>query len=198
MMAFKPLLGLLLIASLTACAQWPESQPNADAEVNIEAAHTTTALADCTDISPLRFSSHPCDQLAWHRFIYDLALTSEGERSQWLRHSNASLPGQLQAALIRSHPDNPNSVRLRGQGDLLSLMDSLPASMVDFAHWVAHQNQYLLEAEMTITQLNRLSSQQQQSLENLREQLAEKSAQLEALTEIEHRLNSMRLENDEP
>ncbi|MCH8530016.1 MAG: hypothetical protein LAT65_04115 [Saccharospirillum sp.] len=195
MTVFNRLLGLLLAASLTACALIPEAQQDMGESID-QIEHSATPV-DCADSTMLRFSNHPCDQLAWHRFVYDLALTSETERSQWLRHSNATLPGQLQAALIRSHPDNPNIVRLRGQGDLLSLMDRLPANMVDFVHWIAHQNQYLLEAEMTITQLNRLSAQQQQSLDDLTEKLAEKSAQLDALTEIEQRLNSMRLENDD-
>lgn len=197
MTALKQLLGLLLVANLTACALAPATETSQEPETPLVQVEHEEASADCPEVTQLRFSNHPCDLLAWHRFVYDLALTSEAERSQWLRHSDATLPGQLQAALIRSHPENPNIVRLRGQGDLLALMDRLPDNMVDFVHWVAHQNQYLLEAEMTITQLNRLSSQQQQSLDDLSAKLAEKSAQLDALTEIEQRLNSMRLENDD-
>ncbi|MFY0665577.1 MAG: hypothetical protein JXQ97_13210 [Natronospirillum sp.] len=151
---------------------------------------TTQQLVRCTmPDQELTFDDSPCTLLAWQQYVqYSTELDAENRRTL-LAALPSTTVGTIQSALLRSHPSMPQLVRLHSQLQLLDLISTLPDDLASYFRWLAQQQQRLLETELTVQTLSRLNSQQQHEIQRLRTEIAEKSAQLQALTDIEARLN---------
>lgn len=179
---------------LTGCAYLPATLMTTDqpASSNTEETQRPTTQQHVRCVMPdqeLTFDDSPCTLLAWQQYVqYSTELDAEDRRAL-LATLPSTAEGTLQSVLLRSHPSTPQLVRLHSQLQLLDLISTLPDDLANYFRWLAQQQQRLLETELTVQTLSRLNSQQQHEIQRLRTEVAEKSAQLQALTDIEARLN---------
>ncbi|WLD57577.1 hypothetical protein NFC81_12770 [Salinispirillum sp. LH 10-3-1] len=167
-------------------ADRPEPAPESSQRVRCS---LPIVAPDSLSSPSLTFSDSPCMLLAWQQFMqHSLHLDTEARRRVL-----ASLPdtqvGTAQSALLSSHPSTPHLLRLHSQLQLLELIPELPTALAEYFKWLTDHQQRLLETELTVQGLSRLNSQQQQDIQRLQAEIAEKTAQIQALTEIEARLS---------
>lgn len=193
------LAGFLL--STLGCAYLPVTTPDTDpARQNGATAHEASGQrVRCTlALHDLDFSDSPCTLLAWQQFVQDSTTLDPETRQQRIAAVPASAVGSLQAALLRHHAGAPHLVRLHSQAQLLDVIPALPDGLARYFQWLVSQQQQLLETELTVQTLSRLNTQQQQDINRLRAENAEKSAQIQALSDIEAQLNAYQPATTEP
>jgi hypothetical protein len=80
-------------------------------------------------------------------------------------------------------------VRFAAQTQLNDKLTTLPKGLADLLRWDLAYNQKLLESESAVTALSRLNAQQQEQLDRLRRQSKDLQKKIDALTQIEAKLN---------
>ncbi|WP_151703407.1 hypothetical protein [Nitrincola alkalilacustris] len=138
----------------------------------------------------LSLNDSPCNLLAWQSFAHKTLQMSDEARQKMLSELPDSDLGRAKAALLHSHPDSPYQIRQQNQWVLMEMASTLPPDLADYFRWLLRHQQQLLETEQAVHTLTRLNTQHQQSISQLEKEIAEKKTQIEALTEIESRLNA--------
>lgn len=126
---------------------------------------------------------------AWRDFRAQLLLMPVAERDLLLRSFRTNPVTTLQTLLIKLHPESPYAVRFAAQTQLNDKLTTLPKGLADLLRWDLAYNQKLLESESAVTALSRLNAQQQEQLDRLRRQSKDLQKKIDALTQIEAKLN---------
>ena len=126
---------------------------------------------------------------AWQRYRSEVLQMNSTQRDAVAKTLDKSPVAELQALLLRIHPDTPYAVRFRAQNQLNEQLGRLPAGLAALLRWDYAYNQKLLEAESAVKALGRLNGQQQDNLDKMQKQNADLQKKIEALTQIEAKLN---------
>lgn len=126
---------------------------------------------------------------AWQHYRAAVLQMNSAERDAAGKALQKSPVDELKGLLLRIHPDTPYPVRFRAQNQLSEQLSRLPAGLADLLRWDYAYNQKLLESESAVKALGRLNGQQQDNLERLQKQNADLQKKIEALTQIEAKLN---------
>jgi hypothetical protein len=126
---------------------------------------------------------------AWQGYRTDVLQMSAAQRDTAAKALGKTPVEELQALLLRIHPDTPYAVRFRAQNQLSEQLVRLPAGLAALLRWDYAFNQKLLESESAVKALGRLNGQQQDNLDKLQKQNADLQKKIEALTQIEAKLN---------
>ncbi len=126
---------------------------------------------------------------AWQAFRGEVLQMTTAQRDAVSKTLEKTPVGELQGLLLRLHPDTPYAVRFRAQNQLSEQLSRLPAGLAALLRWDYAYNQKLLESESAVKALGRLNGQQQDNLEKLQKQNADLQKKIEALTQIEAKLN---------
>ncbi len=126
---------------------------------------------------------------AWQGYRTDVLQMSAAQRDTAAKALGKTPVEELQALLLRMHPDTPYAVRFRAQNQLSEQLVRLPAGLAALLRWDYAFNQKLLESESAVKALGRLNGQQQDNLDKLQKQNADLQKKIEALTQIEAKLN---------
>lgn len=127
--------------------------------------------------------------LAWQEFRAELLKMTIKQREQFGRTLPDTPVAKLQQLLIRIHPDTPYAVRFKAQMELAEQLQTLPPLLAAVFRWDFAFNQKLLESESAVKALGRLNGQQQDQLERLQKRNTDLQKKIDALTQIEARLN---------
>lgn len=126
---------------------------------------------------------------AWQDFRAQL-LSMNGTQRDALSKTLPNTPvGALQQLLLKLHPETTYAVRFKAQMQLGEQLTQLPAGLAALLRWDFAYNQKLLESESAVKALGRLNGQQQDNLEKLQKQNADLLKKIDALTQIEAKLN---------
>lgn len=126
---------------------------------------------------------------AWQKFRAEVLQMNAAERESFSKSLEKTPVGELQNLLLRLHPDTSYTVRFRAQNQLSEQLNRLPAGLAALLRWDYAYNQKLLESESAVKALGRLNGQQQENLDKLQKQNADLQKKIEALTQIEAKLN---------
>ncbi len=126
---------------------------------------------------------------AWQNFRSEVLQMSAAQREAFAKTLVKTPVGDLQSLVLRLHPDTPYAVRFRAQNQLSEQLNRLPAGLAALLRWDYAYNQKLLESESAVKALGRLNGQQQDNLDKLQKQNADLQKKIEALTQIEAKLN---------
>ncbi|MFC0049441.1 hypothetical protein [Rheinheimera tilapiae] len=126
---------------------------------------------------------------AWQSYRGDVLQMNSAQRDAVAKTLEKTPVGELQSLLLRIHPDTPYAVRFRAQTQLSEQLSRLPAGLAALLRWDYVFNQKLLESESAVKALGRLNGQQQDNLDKLQKQNADLLKKIEALTQIEAKLN---------
>lgn len=148
-----------------------------------------------------------CDPLTWLTAQYQLqALSPDQRRTLLLTEPLDGDYGLMVMALLYSQPDSPLAMRSLSQEAIQILLPRTPhdlylhlnqqaqynATLMEHGHSLAEQRHALRVRENAQTAQQRVIENLQQALTSTREELAEKQAQVEALTDIESNLGGDR------
>lgn len=97
---------------------------------------------------------------------------------------------ELTILLIHAQADSPVSLRQLAQGELEHQLSTLPEALQPVFRTIARSNENLLQQNIRLSTLKQELAKQQDSIKQLRNALAEKERQIEALTDIESQLNT--------
>lgn len=132
----------------------------------------------------------PCSVLQWQAFHQQWHGLSIGQRPNRLfDYPAGGLAGRFAWALAYSQPDSPDQLRMLAQDSLRGLHPILPEPLQPFVQQLMAVNARLLDASAQQEKQRRVLETNQRHLIALRQQLAEKIRQIEALTDIESRLS---------
>jgi hypothetical protein len=137
----------------------------------------------------LAISDDALSLTAWAEFRSQLLLMNAKQRDALAKELTPSAVTNLQQLLIRIHPDTPYAVRFKAQMQLGEQLTTLPKGLAELLRWDHAYNQKLLESESAVKALSRLNGQQQDNLERLQKQNADLQKKIDALTQIEAKLN---------
>jgi hypothetical protein len=126
---------------------------------------------------------------SWQSYRGDVLQMNSAQRDAVAKTLEKTPVGELQSLLLRIHPDTPYAVRFRAQTQLSEQLSRLPAGLAALLRWDYVFNQKLLESESAVKALGRLNGQQQDNLDKLQKQNADLQKKIEALTQIEAKLN---------
>lgn len=126
---------------------------------------------------------------AWREFRGELLKMTAKQRDNLSKNLQYGPVVSLQQLLIRIHPDTPYPVRFKAQTQLGEQLNTLPPGLADMLRWDHAYNQKLLESESAVKALGRLNGQQQDNLERLQKQNSDLQKKIDALTQIEAKLN---------
>lgn len=185
----KVILYALMLLSLVGCqllgSQQAEPEPEVvPDQVELEPEPEPTAepqrqlsLADDSD-----------SLLAWLQFRQQVLSSSSLQREQWELEVQPELAA-IQSSLMQLHPENNYLTRFRAQMQLAEHLMLAAPDLAALFGWDLAFNQKLLEAESAISALSRTLADVQHEHEQLRARNLELEQQIEALTQIEARLN---------
>ncbi|MEN3157719.1 hypothetical protein ABC502_04960 [Alkalimonas sp. NCh-2] len=148
----------------------PEPEPTAEPQRQL-------TLADDSD-----------SLLAWLQFRQQVLSSSSLQREQWELEEQPELAA-IQTSLMQLHPENNYLTRFRAQMQLAEHLMLAAPDLAALFGWDLAFNQKLLEAESAISALSRTLADVQHEHEQLRARNLELEQQIEALTQIEARLN---------
>ncbi|MBU1620522.1 MAG: hypothetical protein KJ556_05950 [Gammaproteobacteria bacterium] len=181
-------LGLCLV--LTACQAVKPVTPVVNKTIpKVEPAQTQLVQAPKPVKAELAIADDVLTLQAWRDFRAQLLLMPVAERDLLLKSFKTSPVTTLQTLLIKLHPDSPYAVRFAAQTQLNDKLTALPRGLADLLRWDLAYNQKLLESESAVTALSRLNAQQQEQLDKLRKQSKDLQKKIDALTQIEAKLN---------
>ncbi|SEB01179.1 hypothetical protein [Alkalimonas amylolytica] len=126
--------------------------------------------------------------LAWLQFRQQVLSSSSLQREQWELEEQPELAA-IQTSLMLLHPENNYLTRFRAQMQLAEHLMLAAPDLAALFGWDLAFNQKLLEAESAISALSRTLADMQHEYEQLRARNLELEQQIEALTQIEARLN---------
>lgn len=126
---------------------------------------------------------------AWQLYRLDVLQMNANQREAALKALDKSAVAELQALLIRLHPDATYAVRFKAQNQLSEQLGKLPAGLAALLRWDYAWNQKLLESESAVKALSRLNGQQQDNVDRLLRQNKDLQKKIDALTAIEAKLN---------
>ncbi len=126
---------------------------------------------------------------AWSEFRSELLKMTAKQRDNLSKNLQYGPVVALQQILIHIHPDTPYPMRLKAQMQLGEQLPSLPPGLAALLRWDHAYNQKLLESESAVKALGRLNGQQQDNLERLQKRNADLQKKIDALTQIEAKLN---------
>lgn len=148
----------------------PEPEPTAEPELELTLADDDNSL------------------LAWLQFRQQVLSSSSLQREQWELEAQPELAA-IQTSLMQLHPENNYLTRFRAQMQLAEHLMLAAPDLAALFGWDLAFNQKLLEAESAISALSRTLADVQHEHEQLRARNLELEQQIEALTQIEARLN---------
>jgi len=137
----------------------------------------------------MAISDDPSSLIAWSEFRSELLKMTAKQRENLSKNLQYGPVVALQQLLIRIHPDTPYPIRFKAQTQLGEQLNTLPAGLADMLRWDHAYNQKLLESESAVKALGRLNGQQQDNLERLQKQNSDLQKKIDALTQIEAKLN---------
>ncbi|MCT6701109.1 hypothetical protein [Rheinheimera sp. 4Y26] len=137
----------------------------------------------------LAISDDALSLTAWAKFRSELLAMNGKQRDALSKELPPSAVSNLQQLLIRIHPDTPYAVRFKAQMQLGEQLTILPKGLAELLRWDYAYNQKLLESESAVKALGRLNGQQQDNLDRLQKQNADLQKKIDALTQIEAKLN---------
>jgi cell division protein FtsB len=184
----KTLFTLLLLVSLAACQLLPG-----------EAAHTPTEPEVVIEV-PIELEPEPehderllladdnASLLTWLQFR-DWVLNSGMLQREQLQLQDDDKVAAIQLSLLQLHPENSYLTRFRAQMQLQDHLMVAPPDLSALFSWELAFNQKLLEAESAVSALTRINGELQQELDQQQAKNRELEQQIEALTQIEARLN---------
>lgn len=126
---------------------------------------------------------------AWQNFRTELLQMNSNQRDSLSKSLPNTPVGNLQQLLLRLHPETSYAVRFKAQMQLGEELTQLPGGLAALLRWDFAYNQKLLESESAVKALGRLNGQQQDNLEKLQKQNADLQKKIDALTQIEAKLN---------
>ncbi len=126
---------------------------------------------------------------AWQNFRTELLQMNSTQRDALSKSLPNTPIGNLQQLLLRLHPETSYAVRFKAQMQLGEQLTQLPPGLAALLRWDFAYNQKLLESESAVKALGRLNGQQQDNLEKLQKQNADLLKKIDALTQIEAKLN---------
>jgi len=126
---------------------------------------------------------------AWREFRSELLKMTAKQRDNLSKNLQYGPVVALQQLLIRIHPETPYPIRFKAQTQLGEQLNTLPTGLADMLRWDHAYNQKLLESESAVKALGRLNGQQQDNLERLQKQNSDLQKKIDALTQIEDKLN---------
>ncbi|MBN8443900.1 MAG: hypothetical protein J0M22_00345 [Gammaproteobacteria bacterium] len=127
---------------------------------------------------------------AWQNFRAELLQMNGSQRDTLSKTLPNTAVGALQQLLLKLHPETSYAVRFKAQMQLGEQLTKLPAGLAALLRWDHAYNQKLLESESAVKALGRLNGQQQDNLDKLQKQNADLLKKIDALTQIEAKLNS--------
>lgn len=128
--------------------------------------------------------------IAWLHFNDQLTTLTPMQQWRLLLNYTVHEPGaDLAAALVTSHPTAPDALRLLSQGTFKRRLPGLPMAVRPVFTQVMAYNDAVLLNHDSMRQLERARHLYEKRVERLEQALAEKDRQIEALTDIESRLN---------
>lgn len=148
----------------------PEPEPTVEPELELTLADDDNSL------------------LAWLQFRQQVLSSSSLQREQWELEEQPELAA-IQTSLMQLHPENSYLTRFRAQMQLAEHLMLAAPDLAALFGWDLAFNQKLLEAESAISALSRTLADVQHEHEQLRARNLELEQQIEALTQIEARLN---------
>lgn len=137
----------------------------------------------------MAISDEASSLMAWREFRSELLKMTAKQRDNLSKNLQYGPVVALQQLLIRIHPDTPYPIRFKAQTQLGEQLNTLPAGLADMLRWDHAYNQKLLESESAVKALGRLNGQQQDNLERLQKQNSDLQKKIDALTQIEDKLN---------
>jgi hypothetical protein len=186
----KVWLSLGLCLALTACQGVKPVVPVVNKTLpKVEPAQTQLVEPPKPVKAELAIADDTLTLQAWRDFRAQLLLMPVTERDLLLRSFRTSPVTTLQTLLIKLHPESPYAVRFAAQTQLSDKLTTLPKGLADLLRWDLAYNQKLLESESAVTALSRLNAQQQEQLDRLRRQSKDLQKKIDALTQIEAKLN---------
>ena len=126
---------------------------------------------------------------AWQNFRTELLQMNSTQRDALSKSLPNTPIGNLQQLLLRLHPETSYAVRFKAQMQLGEQLTQLPPGLAALLRWDFAYNQKLLESESAVKALGRLNGQQQDNLDKLQKQNADLLKKIDALTQIEAKLN---------
>lgn len=184
----KTFVILLLLLGLTGC-QLLATQPAAPEVVVPELPEPESeAAAEPEEAHQLALSDDDSSVLAWLQFRQQVLSSSSLQREQWELDSSEDVAA-IQQSLMQLHPENNYLTRFRAQMQLSDYLMQAAPDLAALFGWDLAFNQKLLEAESAISALSRSLADVQQEQEALQARNRELEQQIEALTQIEARLN---------
>ncbi|MCH8536232.1 MAG: hypothetical protein LAT66_00550 [Alkalimonas sp.] len=191
----KILFILLLLLSLVGCQllQSESAQTSTEAEIVNDTA--VEQVAEPEQDSELILADDGASLLTWLLFK-DWVLNSSMLQREQLQLSEDEQVADIQLSLLQLHPENNYLTRFRAQMQLAERLMVAPPELAALFSWELAFNQKLLEAESAVSALTRINGELQQELEQKAARNRELEQQIEALTQIEARLNQP--ENGEP
>jgi hypothetical protein len=159
----------------------PKPEPQKVAEPPVKPAEPvkpTLALAD--DALTLQ---------AWQLYRLDVLQMNNTQRDAALKALEKTPVAELQALLLRLHPEATYAVRFKAQNQLSEQLSKLPPGLAALLRWDYTWNQKLLESESAVRALSRLNGQQQDNLDKQLKLNKDLQKKIDALTAIEAKLN---------
>ncbi|MDP4536553.1 hypothetical protein Q3O60_10170 [Alkalimonas collagenimarina] len=192
----KILFNLLLLLSLAGCQLLQTESVRTSTEDDIVMPESSPELiAEPEQEAELILADDGVSMLAWLQFK-DWVLNSSILQREALPLHDDEQVAAIQSSLAQLHPDNNYLTRFRAQMQLAERLMVAPPELTTLFSWELAFNQKLLEAESAVSALTRINAELQQELEQNQARNRELEQQIEALTQIEARLNQP--ENGEP
>lgn len=183
----KTLSILCLLLSLTGCQlQSFSSQPPATSDSGL--AVTVEPESDTKSDTALQLADDEAALIAWLMFKERVLNSSQLQREQWQLQDTKQV-ADIQSSVLQLHPENNYLTRFRAQLQLAERLMVAPPELATLFRWELAFNQKLLETESAVSALTRINSELQQELEQKAARNRELEQQIEALTQIEARLN---------
>lgn len=186
----KSWLILAVVVIVTGCQSVPPEPKESLPEAPISLPEPLIRVEEQKPLkAELALSDEPLVLQAWQEFRSKLVRMTPKERELLQKNLQPNDVSSLQSLLIRLHPESPYTVRFAAQTQLNDKLQTLPAGLADVLRWDLAYNQKLLENESAVTALSRLNAQQQSRLEQLNRQSKDLQKKIDALTQIEAKLN---------
>ena len=184
----KILFLLILLVSVAGCQLLPAEPDRTITEPEVVVNEPIEAEVEPEQEPDLQLADDSSTLLAWLQFKDWVLNSAMLQREQLQLHDDEQI-GAIQLSLLQLHPENHYLTRFRAQMQLAERLAVAPPELATLFSWELAFNQKLLEAESAISALSRMNGDLQQELEQQRARNRELEQQIEALTQIEARLN---------
>lgn len=191
----KSLFILLVTLSVVGCQLPPHETAYPPVEPEIVAEVPIDVEPEQEQEAPLMLADDQATLMVWLKFREWVLNSSMLQREQLQLHDDEQVAA-IQSSLSQLHPENNYLTRFRAQMQLAERLMVAPPELMALFSWELAFNQKLLEAESAVSALTRINGELQLELEQQQARNRELEQQIEALTQIEARLNQP--ESEEP